>query len=476
MHRFPIYVVAVAFLAAGCSSTPKRADDKLTEEKSAKQEPADPGVPPLKPLELVDEAPAAEKIQTVGDVTEYRIGNLRVLHKQTSANPVVAARLYIVGGSADLSESTSGLQKFALNVAVNGGTKSTPKDEFNAALDATGASVFSFTDRDYGGYGLKTLGEDFDSNWELFTQAVLEPAMPKDEVAVRRSKHLAQIASMLESPDSHLSYVTGQKMFAGHPYENLQIGTKENVERFTRDDLLAYQRWMLQPSKMLLVVVGNVDSSTVLEKIRASFGRLPSGTDKPATVGAFSSEPGVKFEKRELPTNYILGYFPAPAPGDDDYPAMLVAMDYLRERLFEEVRTKRNLTYAVSSGVSDRRSNYGFLYVTAVKPEQTLGVMFGEVTKLKSDALSEEQLTQTVNVFITHYYMDLETNGNQASLLANSEIVGGDWRRTQSLLKRIRAVTPEDIQRVAKTYLKDYRFGVVGPSDNLPSEIFTDSK
>jgi zinc protease len=464
--------VALA-LVAGCSSTPKRKDSKPTEQKTEQVD--ERGLPTLAPLELAEEAPEAEKVESVGDVTEYQVGSLRVLHKQTTANRVVAARLYVVGGSGDLTEKTAGVQKFALNVAVNGGTESTPKDEFNAALDATGASVYSFTDRDYGGYGLKTLVDHFDQNWDLFTQAVLEPAMPKDEVAVRRAKQLAQIASMLESPDSHVSYVTGQAMFAGHPYENLQIGTKENVEAFTRDQLLAYQRAMLRPENMLVVVVGDVDADTVLEKVRSSFGRLEASGTEPASAAEFSSEPGVKFEARQLPTNYILGYFAAPSPGDDDYPAMLVAMDYLRERLFEEVRTKRNLTYAVSSGVSDRRANYGYLYVTAVKPKETLNVMFGEVRKLKEDALTAEELSQTVNVFITNYYMGLETNGSQASLLANSEIVGGDWRRTERLLKQIRAVTPEDIQRVAKSYLGDYRFGVVGPDTDLPPEIFTDA-
>ena len=178
-------------------------------------------------------------------------------------------------------------------------------------------------------------------------------------------------------------------------------------------------------------------------------------------------------EPRELPTNYILGYFPAPPPGHADYPAMLVAMDYLGDRLFEEVRTKRNLTYAVSAGMSDAATNYGYLYVTAVDPKTTLPVMFDEVAKMKAAPLTDELLQQTVNVFITHYYMGLETNGSQAALLASAELVGGDWRLAETLQGKIRAVTAADVQRVANEYLGKYRFALVGDAEAFPAEMFT---
>lgn len=461
--------VLLALGLAACSSKATKPDDKTPTE--------DPGfllrgeVPPLSELELV-EAPAAEPTGELGQVKAFRIGDLRVLHKKTTANTVVQARVYIKGGLANLTDSTAGIELLALRVATNGGTQETPKDEFNSKLDATGASVFSFTDRDYSGYGLKTLTDHFDQNWDLFTQAVLSPAMPTDEIEVRRQKQLAAIASMLDSPDSHLRYAIGQHMFSGHPYSYLDIGSKENVEGFTRDQLLSYQRAMLVPANMLVVVVGNLESADVLERVRSSFGRLKGKKAAPIVPGDFTSEPGTVFAEKELPTNYILGMFPGPSPASDDYPAMLIATDYLRERLFEEVRTKRNLTYAVSSGLADQVSNYGYLYVTAVEPEKTMPVMFAEIAKLREAPVDATALEQTKNVFITEHYMGLQTNGSQASALAQAELVAGDWRKAEQELEKIEAVSPEDVHRVAKTYFKDYRFAVVGPKTSLPQELF----
>ena len=468
MKRHTLATVFVCVLAA-CSSKAQK-DDQAPVEGPAFRLQGE--IPALKELALVDDAPNAEPTGEIGETRAFRIGDLRVIHKRTTSNSVVQARVYVYGGSANLTEKTSGIEELAMNVAVSGGTEATPKDEYNGQLDATGAAIFSFTDRDYSGYGLKTLTDHFGQNWELFTQAILAPAMPPDEVELRRAKQLARIASLLDSPDSQMNYTIGQYMYGGHPYANLHIGTKENVEGFTRDQLLAYQRAMLVPANLLVVVVGNVDTQELVERVRSSFGRLAQKPVAEIAAPAFSSQAGLRIETRKLPTHYIIGMFEAPAPGHPDFAALNIALDYLRERLFEEVRTKRNLTYAVSSGLGERRSNVGYLYVTAEKPDITLPVMFDEVRKLKESKISSETLKQTLNVFITHHYMGLQTNGSQAATIADAELKIGDWKRADALLGEIRAVTPEDIQRVAQTYLKDYRFVVVGPSDALDPNLF----
>ena len=466
-------LLILVLLVAACSSKPQRADKSVATD--------DPGfllrgegraLPGLTELEFVEQVPEPSLLGELNDVKAYRIGDLRVIHKHTAANPVVQARLYVLGGLANMTPETAGIEELALRVATTGGTIETARDRFNAQLDATGAAVFSFTDRDYSGYGLKTLTDHFDQNWDLFTQAVLSPAMPAEEVNVRRTKQLASIASLLDSPDSHLRYASGKHMFANHPYEQLHIGTKENVESFTRDELIAYQRAMLVPANMLVVVVGNLETDELLERVRKSFGRLQPRAVAPIKLPSFTSEPGVTFAGKELPTNYILGMFAGPAPGHADYAPMMIATDYLRERLFEEVRTKRNLTYAVSSGIADVRSNYAYLYVTAVEPEKTMPVMFAEVAKLRQNPVDATSLEQTKNVFITEHYMGLQTQGSQASMLARAELTAGDWRKAETQLEEIQAVTPADVQRVAKTYFDDYRFAVVGPGTDLPDELF----
>src|SRR5215212_9058156 len=110
-----------------------------------------------------------------------------------------------------------------------------------------------------------------------------------------------------------------------------------------------------------------------------------------------------------LPTNYITGYYTAPSLTDPDYPAFRAAVDMLSDRLFEEVRTKRNMTYAVSAGLETRAANRGRLYVTATQPDTTVKVIFSTVRQLQNDPISAEAVAENVQPSITSYLMGQET-------------------------------------------------------------------
>lgn len=418
--------------------------------------------------------PEVQKLESADGVTAWKVGGLKVLHKPTKANSVVSAKLYLDGGVLNFSDDTAGIEQLALRTAVNGGTASTSKDEFNAALASMGSSVSYFTDRDFSGYQLHTISKHFDQTWELFTQAVLQPAMPAEELETQRQKQLASIAQLEENPNRLVSYTARELLARDHPYHRFQMGTRENVEGFSRHQVARYHNeTLLKPERMLLVVVGNISSDRLLEKVKASVGRLKqTDWERPEVQPLQAKKRAMEGVEKTLPTNYILGLFPAPRPGEADYAAMMVATSYLADRLFEVVRTKHNLSYAVSSGIGSRRANAGYLYVSAKQPNITMKYIFEEVEKLKQEPLSADEVKRTRNVFITDHYMGIQTNSGQASVLAGAELIAGDWTRQLKFLEEVKQVTAEDIQRVAKKYFDGYHFGVVGSPDEVDASVF----
>ena len=150
-----------------------------------------------------------------------------------------------------------------------------------------------------------------------------------------------------------------------------------------------------------------------------------------------------------------------------------MGINILSDRLFEEVRTKRNLSYAVGAGLIGNRVNAGFLYVTAVEPDTTLKVMRHEVERLAAEPISPNRLAETVNELLTAYQMGQEANMDQAATLGVYELVGGGWRRAGSYPDRVRAVTSADVQRVARRYLRNLRFVVIGDSSKVDRRLFT---
>lgn len=470
MKRVLILLLIQPFIF-GCPATPTQPDEVPTE---APREVRDFNqIPEYQELSLLQGELEVVELGSSDGVSAFRIGSLEVLHLPTPANEVVAARLYFRGGVAALGEETAGIERLALSVAANGGTTEIPRDEFNARLDRIGSSIGFISDRDFSALTMNSVREYFDETWELFEGAIFEPAFPDDEVERRRDRQSASIETIGDDPDRLVNEVARDLTFGDHPYSLRELGTLETLRGFQADDLRSWQRSLLSPDRMVLVVVGNVDREELVEKLTSRLARVPFSTSEVPEIPAIPQrESSLRIERMSLPTNYILGYYAAPSMEHPDYPALVLATRHLRDRLFEEVRTRRNLTYAVSAGLGNRRANVGFLYVTAVDPEATMPVIFAEVERMKEVPLSETELQEVRNVFLTSHYMGLETNSSIAGQLATATLIGGDWSLHGRFLEGINRVTAEDIQRVSAQYMQGIHFGVVGSPDDMSPALF----
>jgi predicted Zn-dependent peptidase len=182
--------------------------------------------------------------------------------------------------------------------------------------------------------------------------------------------------------------------------------------------------------------------------------------------------PTVNISARALATNSVRGVFAAPRPGSADYYQWLVANSILRGRIFEEVREKRALSYAPDAFVNMAASNIGGIYVTAVDANQAVTVMLREVEDLRTDAVDPREVRAAAQDFLTHYYIDEQSNAAQVGELARAELVGGGWRSAGAFLDRIRVVTAADVRRVASKYMRNLQFVVLGNPAQIDRAIF----
>ena len=208
--------------------------------------------------------------------------------------------------------------------------------------------------------------------------------------------------------------------------------------------------------------------------VHATIGKLPRGsytwTPPPPPPAAGRA---VAFDDRPLPTNYILGYAPGPVATDPDYTALRVATAVLSGRLFTEVRSRRNLSYAVESPFLERAYGIGGLYVTTVDPNAVLRIMRDELDALHTGQVEEDGLKRLEQQFITEYYLKNETNADQADELARAELYEGDYRTADRFMEELRQVTPADVQRAARKYLVNFRFAYVGDTTKVNRALLT---
>lgn len=407
--------------------------------------------------------------QQAGTV-EFRAGGIPVIFKPVSENQVIAVQLYLKGGNASITPAHAGIERFIGAVSVRGSKKYT-REQFAARAAATGAEVASRQTYDHSVMTLRAVRDYWDDSWDLFIEAALHPTFPDTAVTLVRAQLLSELRRRDDSPDGQLSRLADSVFFAGHVYG---IDPAAAVASLTRDDLVRWHRERMTKENLLLVVVGNISRTDLETKVRHAFSHLPA-----RGAGARSPDPltlrerAVRIAPRALPTNYAMGVFAAPTLGDPDYVPMRVATEILSNRLFEEIRSKRGLSRSTSARINGDFVNTGRLYLTAVDLDTAFKVMRHEVERLKSEPVPAKRLAETVNVFLTRYFLDQETNSDQATALGTCQLIGGGWRRAATFLERVRAVTPAEVQRVARKYLKNVRFAVVGDSTRIDTALFT---
>ena len=419
---------------------------------------------------LVASAPIAAQSRPA--IEDFRVAGIHVIHKPIAANDVIAVTLYLTGGSAALTPKMAGVEEMIVST-VTLGTEKYTKDQFTALSTATGTNIEGQATRDYTTLLLRAVRQHWDEAWDLFAQAVAHPTFPQAEVELTRAQQVNGLKQRTDDPDSYLDLVSDSVNYAGHPFARDPAGTPESVAALTRDDLARWHKRRLTKANLLIVVVGNVSRADLTSKITAAFGKLPAaGGSAPRLPALAAAKPSVTVVERPLPTNYIEGRYITPSRASRDLPALQLATRMLSERLFEEVRTKRNLTYAVGSGLNSGLVGRGWLYVTAVEPDTTLKVILSEVRRLQREPVSRERLQETLNTYGTNYWMSQETNMGQAQQLGLWELTGGGWRNALTYVDRMRTVTPADVQRVATRYLRNTRFVVIGDPKKIDRALF----
>ena len=417
---------------------------------------------------------AAAPRPVVGPTEFITPNGLKIIHNRVEGNEVIAIRVYFKGGVRNFSASDAGIETLALEAAQSG-TKRFSKGEINRELARMGTVIDSSGGYDFSVVAMRCVKQHFERSWELFSEIILNPLFEEQEVALLKDQLVNALRQENDVAESVVALESNKLLFRSHPYANSPTGTLETVAHLTASDLMKYHASLLETSRMLLVAVGNISAEEVRRKAEVSFGKIPKGSYKESQMPGFTAagKPELKITDRPVATTYIRGTFAAPPLDHPDYAAMTIAINILQQLFFQEVRVKRNLSYGADATLLAQGANSGFISVTTAKPNEALRVMLDQVDFLTRQTILPEGLKPIVGGFLTTYYMKLETNDAQVGRLAEYELLGGGWQRALGWIDQVGKVTPEDVQRVSKTYLRNFHFAVVGTTSQIDKDLFT---
>lgn len=412
-----------------------------------------------------------DKTAEKSPIKAFDVQGIRVILKPAT-NDVISAKLFISGGVENYKLDHQGIENLALNVLIDGGSSKYPKEEFHKQTEKKGIYISAGSTYDFSTLNLRTISKNWNDAWDIFQSVITQPAWDQQSYEQIKNQLVSGLMQEQADPDAFIQEMSMTKTFKDKRYEKNPEGTPESIGTLAINDLKEHYNKILKKKKMVLVVVGNVSEQDLKNKVQTAFASIPEGTaDKfvsnPVTFNASS----VDFEEREIATNYIRGIFPAPQSATREATAMRVAMSMLSDRLFVEVRTKRNLSYAPNASFTNLADPFNSVYVSTTDPNQAVKVMMDEIRKVKKEGFSEKELQNKKEGFLTSYYMAQETNDAQASALGAAELKRG-WKYAETFKDEVSGLSVKEVNDAFRKYATNIKWFYLGDKSKADEKIF----
>lgn len=447
------------------AQTPTGAPDTL-------QPTATPAPSPAEIQPAPSPSPSRHKIDRPS-VEQFDVDGIPVLLRSNPATPVVSVATFLRGGCENLTPQNVGIEDLAIALASQGSTTDMSRDERMGRLNAMGTSITYSAASDYSRINMKCLSGFFDPSVDLYAAGIARPAFAPQDVELLRRRQLNEIQEDRQNPDSEVDRLAEEFFYRGHPYALRPIGTIDAVARLSPEQVADYFKKLATRDRMLIVVVGNIERSQVEQALHRNFSQLPPGEAATLTPPSVHRRPSaLTTEERHLPTTYVLGMLPAVPPGSSAYAISYLTASVLSDRLWNEVRTRRNLSYAVYAGDSSRKANFELLYLTSAHPNEAVKVMRYTIRQLADKPLTADALRGYVATLITQYYMRMESCDAQANQLGSAQIVAGDWAQAYALVDQVRDVSAQQVQAAARPMLNGIQWAVLGNVGSLNQKVF----
>ncbi len=415
---------------------------------------------------------SAASVISGDNIKEIDVDGLRVIIKNTGKD-VISARLFIIGGTANYTLEKQGIEGLAYNVVMRGGTMTLTKSEFLAAGDKMGTEFGSNASLDYGEMNMLCLKESFNKSWELYTDAILNPAFNSDEFTNKKAQFISYAKQNEADPDGRLEQLTLKTTFKGKNYEKTPDGTSESLANLTLEDIKAFYKENVCKKRVFLVIAGNVSESDIIEKVKSTLAKLPEGTAPINEELVKIEQPAQDIVERKISTNYLCGIMSSIPWNSPDAVAMMVAMDIMYDKYFVELRTKRGLSYAPAAYLNGEAitNPYNVFYITTDHPKEAVQIMVDIINDVKKNGFTGEDLTDSKDAFLTRYFMRLETAANQSLNIGRWQL-RGSVNSHDNFEQLINSVTVQDINRVFNSSTGSLKWTYLGDPAKISPEDF----
>jgi predicted Zn-dependent peptidase len=398
-------------------------------------------------------------VKEVRNIRRQVLGNgLTVITEQMSHIRSASIGIWIGTGSRDEAPEWNGISHFIEHMVFKG-TKHRTAEEIARQVDSIGGNMDAFTAKECVCFSAKVLDEHLPVALDVLSDLVLHPLFDGNDIARERGVILEEIKMDEDNPDYLVHEIFTQNFWKDHPLGKPILGTKETVRRFERKPVTEAYTHRFAPGNIIVAAAGHLDHESFVALVNKHFEHM-----KPQKNGFHSQTPKVfpkiiLRNKKALEQVQLCMGVPAHPIAHEKRHAGYILNTLLgggmSSRLFQNIRERQGLAYSIYSDLNPYRDT-GCLGVYAGTSRESAAKVVRSVVeefrKLKTEPVPEEELRRAKDQLKGSLMLSLESSTARMSNLARQEMYFDHFADLDELIKKIEAVTVENLQTLANEF------------------------
>ena len=387
----------------------------------------------------------------------------------------VSVGVWINAGSRSETPEQNGISHFIEHMLFKGTTRRTAED-IARSVDSIGGNLDAFTAKELVCFNTKVLDQHLSLAFDVLADLVLHPMFRAEDLEKEKSVILEEIKMEADSPDYLVHEIFSSNFWKDHPLGKPILGTPQTVKRFDRAMVQDYYSSIYVPANLIVTAAGNLTHERLVALVSEHFESLPPGKPMPPDPVPGTHARLVLRNKKALEQVHLVLGVPSYALPHEERFACYVMNTLLgggmSSRLFQNIRERQGLAYAVFSELSPYRDTGCMSIYAGTSTESAPKVVdsiMQEFRQLKSETVGDEELRRAKDHLKGSLMLSLESTSSRMSNLARQEMYFAKFFTLDELVESIEAVTADDVQRIARTFFdpKQVALTVLGNLENL---------
>jgi predicted Zn-dependent peptidase len=411
------------------------------------------------------------------DIRRTRLeSGLRIITEALPALRSVSVGFWVGVGSRDEHDGEFGASHFLEHLLFKG-TAERSAAQIAHAIESVGGDMNAFTAQEMTAFYVRVPEEQLDLALDILAEVVWAPALRSADVDAERNVILEEIRIRDDAPDDLVHDLFAGAMFPDHPLGREVLGSRRSIEEMSRESIERFHSSKYEPSAIVVAAAGNLDHDHVIDRISSHEEALRPGpgVDLGRSVEGLGPARGrAVLTKQAEQVHVVMGTRGIARDDPDRYPLTVLNQALgggMSSRLFQEVRERRGLAYAVYSYRVAYVETGAFGVYVGTAPSrvaETVDVIDRELDRVIRDGgIGEDELDSAKGHLKGSMALSLETSNSRMHRLGSSELMLGEAISLDEVVARVDAVSSEDVARVV-TRLFDpgpRTLVVVGPVD-----------